>query len=98
MIQNMTWNGVQGFQSAPSSDFYVPYHPEPSYNSAAAAGIMGVSHTERGLTWCEVNLAGHMVPGYAPSAAYRHMEFLLGRIENLETKSDFTTQTGNFGN
>lgn len=28
-IQNMTWNGMQGFQTAPPSEqnFYVPYHP-----------------------------------------------------------------------
>ena len=27
-IQNMTWHGKQGFQEAPSDDFYVPYHPQ----------------------------------------------------------------------
>ena len=26
-IQNMTWNGKQGFQEKPASPFYVPYHP-----------------------------------------------------------------------
>lgn len=25
-IQNMTWNGKQGFQTKPSSNFFVPYH------------------------------------------------------------------------
>jgi carboxypeptidase D len=38
------------------------------------------------------------VPQYAPTAAYRQLEFLLGRIENLGEHSDFTTQSGNFGN
>jgi carboxypeptidase D len=47
-------------------------------------------HTERGLTFCTVELAGHMVPGYAPTAAYRQLEFLLGRIDNLGVISDFT--------
>lgn len=26
-IQNMTWNGAQGFQTKPSDNLYVPYHP-----------------------------------------------------------------------
>lgn len=26
-IQNMTWNGMQGFQTKPATPFYVPYHP-----------------------------------------------------------------------
>jgi carboxypeptidase D len=25
-LQNMTWNGLQGLQSYPDDDFYVPYH------------------------------------------------------------------------
>jgi carboxypeptidase D len=39
-----------------------------------------------------------MIPQYAPTAAYRQLEFLLGRIDNLGVRSDFTTQTGDFGN
>jgi carboxypeptidase D len=39
-----------------------------------------------------------MVPQYAPTAAYRQLEFLLGRIESLGERSDFTTQKGDFGN
>ncbi len=35
---------------------------------------------------------------YAPSAAYRQVEFLLGRISSLGEVSDFTTQSGSFGN
>lgn len=59
---------------------------------------MGSYHTERGLTLCTVDLSGHMIPQYQPSAAYRQLEVLLGRVKNLGVKSDFTTQTGNFGN
>lgn len=33
-----------------------------------------------------------------PGASYRHLEFLLGRIDSLTNVSDFTTQTGDFGN
>jgi carboxypeptidase D len=112
-IQNMTWNGAQGFQTQPSlvDNFYVPYHQslgviqqysasaDPSYPpqyDTAGAGFQGVTHTERGLTFVRVNLAGHEIPQYAPGAAYRQLEFLLGRIESLEQQGDYTTQTGNF--
>ncbi|TLD26157.1 carboxypeptidase D [Venturia nashicola] len=93
-IQNMTWNGKQGFQTAPKSDFYVPYHKDLNIGTTAGSGVMGVTHTERGLTWVEVFMSGHMVPQYQPSAAYRQMEFLLGRIKNLNEVSAFTTQPG----
>ena len=100
MIQNMTFNGAQGFSTAPSEwqDFFVPYHSESSLSDIAGAGNFGKWNTERGLTFTTVDLAGHMIPQYAPSAAYRQLEFLLGRIENLGVRSDFTTQSGNYGN
>ncbi|KAH7032609.1 carboxypeptidase cpdS [Microdochium trichocladiopsis] len=99
VIQNMTWGGKQGFQEAPGKHkFFVPYHPEASQETLAAAGEMGIVHTERGLTWVETYLCGHMVPQYQPSAAYRQLEFLLGRIDSLTEKGDFTTQAGDYGN
>ncbi|TKA79899.1 hypothetical protein B0A49_01101 [Cryomyces minteri] len=64
----------------------------------AASGVMGTTHTERGLTWVDVALSGHMVPQYQPSAAYRQLEFLLGRIESLSQVGPFTTDPGNWGN
>ncbi len=91
MIQNMTWNGAQGFASKPSDPFYVPYHDDPSESTLAAAGVFGTTHTERGLTWVSVDLSGHMIPQYAPSASYRHLEFLLGRIDSLSSTVPFTT-------
>lgn len=112
-IQNMTWNGAQGFQTPPSKtqNFYVPYHQslgvieslaenaiphvQPQYDTAGA-GWQGTWHTERGLTFVTVNLAGHQIPQYVPGAGYRHLEFLLGRIENLGVIGDYTTQTGDF--
>ena len=36
------------------------------------------------------------LPGYAPGAAYRVVETMLGRVKNLGVVSDFTTQTGDF--
>jgi len=98
MIQNMTWNGAQGFHSYPSAPFFVPYHIDYSLSTLAGAGRMGTTHTERGLTWVETWLSGHMVPQYAPSAAYRQLEFMLGRINSLTQRGDFTTQQGDFGN
>ena len=53
---------------------------------------MGVTHTERKLTWVDLWLSGHMVPQYAPSAAYRQVEFMLGRVKSLSEVSSFTTQ------
>lgn len=68
-IQNMTWNGAQGFQTAPSDNFFVPYHgglQQLGYGTAqapfvqdAGAGFLGTTHTERGLTFVTVNTAGH---------------------------------------
>ena len=96
MIQNLTWNGAQGFQARPKDEFFVPYHSESSPSTLAGAGVFGTTHTERGLTFVEVSLSGHMVPQYAPSAAYRQVEFLLGRVGSLTERGTFTTQTGNF--
>lgn len=33
-----------------------------------------------------------MIPQYAPSASYRTLEYLLGRIESLTSTVPFTTQ------
>ena len=107
-IQNMTWNGAQGFQEAPSStmNFYVPYHDGLAqlfdqtaavpFLQDAGAGLLGTTHTERGLTFVTVRTAGHMIPWYAPGAAYRMLEFLLGRISSLTEVSDYTTLAGDF--
>jgi carboxypeptidase D len=100
-IQNMTFHGAQGFSTPPTKwkDFYVPYHAEPGGpQTAGGSGVAGKWNTERGLTFSSIALSGHMVPQYAPTAAFRHLEFILGRIDNLGVVSDFTTQTGNYGN
>ncbi|KAF8852153.1 alpha/beta-hydrolase [Acephala macrosclerotiorum] len=79
MIRNMTWNGAQGFITKPSDPFYVPYHDDPSESTLTASGV-------------SVDLSGHMIPQYAPSASYRHLEFLLGRIDLLSSTVPFTTE------
>ena len=73
-LNNMTFNGAQGFSSTPSDDFFVPYNPsigfvvEETENQpipatpvglVAGGGILGTTHTERGLTFVTVDLAGH---------------------------------------
>jgi carboxypeptidase D len=93
-IQNMTWGGKMGFQSKPVEPFYVPYHEDDSESNWAGAGVFGTSHTERGLTYVGVDLSGHMVPQYAPSAAWTQLEKLLGRIDSLETIRTFSTEPG----
>jgi len=52
-IQNMTWHGIQGFQIEPTARFVVPDQ-----------GDLGFVHTERGLTYVEVALCGHMIPQF----------------------------------
>lgn len=89
-IQNMTFGGKLGFQEKPTEPFYVPYHNDKSKSTLAGAGVFGTTHTERGLTYVGVALSGHMIPQYAPSAAFRHVEFMLGRVKSLSSKEPFT--------
>ncbi|KZV87104.1 alpha/beta-hydrolase [Exidia glandulosa HHB12029] len=74
-IQNMTWGGLQGFQT--------PIQPESF--SINGFGTIGTAHTERKLSYVEVNLAGHMMPQFAPWAAFKTLSFLLGRIPSLNS-------------
>ncbi|KAL0930564.1 carboxypeptidase [Colletotrichum truncatum] len=84
-IQRTTWNGKQGFQTRPSTEFVIPpvVNDESNIPSWAGANVQGVVHTERGLTWSTAKLAGHMVPQYSPSSSLRHVEHLLGRVKSL---------------
>lgn len=68
VIQNMTWNGKQGFQTPIESDSFL----------VDGVGALGTAHTERGLTYLEVSLSGHMVPQFSPLAAFQTMQFLMG--------------------
>jgi len=93
-IQNMTWGGKTGFDQKPSWPFYVPaFSPNITTLESLAVGgsVFGSMVTERGLTYVGVDLAGHMVPQYAPSAAYRQMEYLLGRVNCMNCTKPFTT-------
>ncbi|KAK7972496.1 hypothetical protein PG988_006630 [Apiospora saccharicola] len=122
-IQNMTWGGKLGFQSAPMEPFYVPYHSmsvadadikapdvlkDPNMDptrlaTLAAAGVLGITHTERGLTfvtipwrvtWC---LNKRPVPRYAtsrscsgvssPSAPFRPSRWRLTILKSTPSRS-----------
>ncbi|KAL1641109.1 hypothetical protein SLS58_006383 [Diplodia intermedia] len=93
-LQNTTWNGMRGFQEYPAKPFYAPYHAEWNGGALAGAGLLGTWGAERGLTFYQTQLAGHELPGYTPGAAYRALELLLGKIEDLSQVGDFTTQPG----
>lgn len=84
-IQNMTWNGQMGFQSAPKRPLFVPHHPMDDISSASGQGVLGTWHEERGLTWLLVDLAGHMVPTFQAALTFRQMEVLLGRVSSLDS-------------
>jgi carboxypeptidase D len=90
-LQNMTWGGQRGFSQRPDQPFYVPQNAMTGPSTLAAAGVFGSLVSERGLTYVGIDLAGHMVPQYAPSAAYRHVEYMLGRVDCMNCTTPFTT-------
>lgn len=92
-LNNLTWNGQQGFSNPPTEPFYVPYGDDAVAGSIAGAGVFGGWVSERNLTFVAVSMSGHEIPEYQPSAAYRTLEKLLGRIDSLSDQSPFTTQT-----
>ncbi|MCJ1403072.1 hypothetical protein MMC11_006295 [Xylographa trunciseda] len=67
VIQNMTWNGLQGFQCPPD---------RPFYTNGVLAGNWGY---ERGLSYHRFLRAGHSVPHDQPAAAFAFVrDFVLG--------------------
>lgn len=95
-IQNMTWNGQLGFQTAPTTPIEVSI-PDLMYNDVfnndtsnkglagydGPQGVMGIQHYERGLMWVETYLSGHMQPEYQPRVAYNHLQWVLGRTDKV---------------
>ncbi|KAI9466663.1 alpha/beta-hydrolase [Lactarius psammicola] len=68
VLQNMTWAGLQGFQNPPVDDSFI----------VDGVGALGKVQSERGLSYVEISLAGHMVPGQSPVASLQVMKYLLG--------------------
>ncbi|KAF8512401.1 alpha/beta-hydrolase [Gautieria morchelliformis] len=74
-IQNMTWNGAQGFQTPIEDETF----------TIKDMGVFGNTHTERNLTYVEFYYSGHMTPQFVPWAAFSTMSYLLGRQANVST-------------
>ncbi|EJD41864.1 alpha/beta-hydrolase [Auricularia subglabra TFB-10046 SS5] len=74
-IQNMTWNGKQGFQTPIEEESF----------RVQNFGSFGNAHTERGLTYVEFLYSGHMTPQFVPWAAFSTISFLLGRQPDVSS-------------
>ncbi|KAJ3517268.1 hypothetical protein NLJ89_g613 [Agrocybe chaxingu] len=68
-IQNMSWEGAQGFQALIEDETFTVQN----------MGVYGNMHTERKLTYVEFFFSGHMTPQFVPWAAFNTMAYLLGR-------------------
>ncbi|KAG1861628.1 Alpha/Beta hydrolase protein [Suillus subluteus] len=68
LISEGNWDGLQGFQTPIVNDSFI----------VDGVGAFGTMHSERGLTYYEVVLSGHMVPQFAPVAAFQIMQYLMG--------------------
>ncbi|KAF4574381.1 hypothetical protein EYR36_005715 [Pleurotus pulmonarius] len=68
LTSNLLGNGLQGFQTPIQNDSFL----------IDGMGALGTAHTERGLTFLEVELSGHMIPQFSPKAAFQSMQYLLG--------------------
>ncbi len=79
-IQNMTWGGKLGFQERPNTPVVLQ---SGEGGSGEQQGTTGIQHFERGLMWNQVFRSGHQIPADQPAVAYRHLKWLLGRIESL---------------
>ncbi|KAG4420523.1 hypothetical protein IFR04_006343 [Cadophora malorum] len=92
-IQNMTWGGKLGFESKPEKPIVITL-PDLQYQQVFVdngydlgtedpQGTMGIQHYERGMMWAETFLSGHMQPQFQPRSTYRHVQWILGHIEEL---------------
>lgn len=92
-IQNMTWGGKLGFQIEPQTLIDLEL-PDLEYNDVfvesgfeafdqPGQGIMGIQHFERGLMWASTKLCGHMQPQFQARSSYRHLQWLLGKVDML---------------
>jgi carboxypeptidase D len=78
----MTWSGAQGFRT-----------PIKEYNfivdSMPGGAPMGNVHSERGLTYYEVALSGHMVPQFSPWVSISAIELRreADRLHRVHTRA-----------
>ncbi|KAI0061166.1 alpha/beta-hydrolase [Artomyces pyxidatus] len=71
-IQNMTWSGLQGFQTPIEDEAFI----------VKDMGVYGNMHQERGLTYVEFYYSGHMTPQFVPWAAFQTIAYLLGKADS----------------
>ena len=69
-LQNMTWNGQQGFTNPPSNKLH------------SKGGVTVFYVSERNLTYFVVPKAGHMVPTTSPEASFHMAKYWLGHTED----------------
>ena len=92
-LQNVTWRGATGFSAEPTQTFVVPASAGNA-SLTGQAGEMGTWIHERGVVFVDVAGAGHELPEYNPSAAFRLLEVMLGRVgveDGLGQGVDWTT-------
>ena len=89
VLQNMTWNGAQGFSKYPSNPLFVPPYLESSVASVAGDLQQGFWNEERGITFYSARIAGHELPGYTPAVGFRMLQVLLGQIKNFDSLEKF---------
>ncbi|CRG86110.1 hypothetical protein PISL3812_03113 [Talaromyces islandicus] len=96
-IQNMTWNGEQGFQRPPTEPLIVPSTigqiEDPNTWDAGSGSWAWQVALFFSVYNAITNDKSEEIPQYVPGAAYRQLEFLLGRISSLQDTGPFTTQT-----
>ncbi|KLJ13533.1 hypothetical protein EMPG_11527 [Blastomyces silverae] len=88
VLQNMTWNGLQGFQRRPGTPFSFrnsssgARSTESSPNDGTNNSSAGIWTAERGLTYHLFNEAGHGVPSDQPEEMFWYVkEVVLGGSE-----------------
>lgn len=84
-LHNTTWGGTTGFKEQPNRTFVVPGRSltddASSQQILGSVGEMGTWGYERGVLFVDVEGAGHELPQHNPSAAFRLLEVLLGRVD-----------------
>ncbi|KAJ3061871.1 Cell death protease [Podochytrium sp. JEL0797] len=78
MVENLSWQGIQGMNNAPKQDWLLDSH------------IQGWYQTSRNLTFVLKSNASHMMPVDAPEASLD----MLNRFMNLETRDPLDVPVG----
>lgn len=76
VLQNMTWNGAQGFQKRPTKlfDAELRHQEEGGNGSAGDSEPIGVWTEERGLSYHLFSSGGHVLPLDQPRAMFNYVK------------------------